>query len=806
MNKKKYYSIFFIALFLSILPLCKLAAQETKATHAESMSKVWNGMNVDNIVGNDEYATNGRKFYLFNVGTGRFVIEGGNWGMEGRLFHESFGRPLYLMKSGFIKSGITEKVDNLKDSYGCNVPGVSNQGSSWSDCDKRSFTVMMDADRGQLSKWDFQRVETDPTATTYTYYMWEEMSCRNQDKAHPDNYGTHKYYLGAAWGDWYANDGRDNGKLVFLDDDRSCWTTEEVIGNTTEKLVNGDMISIDKLYQWRLVPEEEFLKELKSEKVGLNPSISCLVPDRDFTRNADGFDDNWVMEEKEGHTYGSTGRRGFTSGIYKNKEKQKSYYLDEAWDKPVRLKEQFEEMKKSKYGYLFFEGVGRTYTQFKAPCPGWFLVQCYGFVKSDGNNDAYLFAKVGNEESRHNLVKINKDKFAGKDKSNNCLKVGEEFMNNGENYKNFTWIFVDNETFDENNPPFIQIGVGKDAAYKRNNAVDGTTYYYDGDWVCIDDIRVSYMGLGPVFFYEEEENLDYLTFHPDKITQFPSAVPDGRYSGAACLQRNMKVGNWNSFSFPIPLTGEQVRFAFGEGTVLAKLHSIGNKSRHSNVIDFESVNLRTTTNAVVPGEFYLLKPTEAPYQGKNPHGDEVYYYELGRNFFSINDPEEENYNHPLLSQSTVKDTKDISSFNNENDGVSHVNYVQTPGYSTFRVNSSTYTYTGSTANGIYATKGSYAVSNNTIYHLAKDTPIKGFRGWITVDLPLQADAKPMTMCIDGIDDTEGIATALEESFPQTISTTGTSAVYDLSGRKVGNPGTNLSKGLYIVNGKKYLVR
>ena len=28
MNKKKYCSIFFIALFLSILPQCKLAAQE----------------------------------------------------------------------------------------------------------------------------------------------------------------------------------------------------------------------------------------------------------------------------------------------------------------------------------------------------------------------------------------------------------------------------------------------------------------------------------------------------------------------------------------------------------------------------------------------------------------------------------------------------------------------------------------------------------------------------------------------------------------------------------------------------------
>ena len=120
MNKKKYYSIFFIALFLSILPQCKLAAQEqqTEDTHAHSESHKWKGIDVNTVLNNPEYATNGKEIYLFNIGTGRFIIEGGNFGMEGRLFHEDFGRPLYLMynsqnsqqqqPSGFIKSGITK--------------------------------------------------------------------------------------------------------------------------------------------------------------------------------------------------------------------------------------------------------------------------------------------------------------------------------------------------------------------------------------------------------------------------------------------------------------------------------------------------------------------------------------------------------------------------------------------------------------------------------------------------------------------------------------------------------------------------
>ena len=60
MNKKKYCSIFFIALFLSILPLCELAAQEqTEDTHAHSESHKWKGIDVNNtVIGNDDYAPN----------------------------------------------------------------------------------------------------------------------------------------------------------------------------------------------------------------------------------------------------------------------------------------------------------------------------------------------------------------------------------------------------------------------------------------------------------------------------------------------------------------------------------------------------------------------------------------------------------------------------------------------------------------------------------------------------------------------------------------------------------------------------
>lgn len=80
------------------------------------------------------------------------------------------------------------------------------------------------------------------------YHMWETMAGKN-------------YYLGAAWGEWHDPNpnGKGDGEFMYIDPDRSCWTTASVIGNQTKMDVDGDLITIDELYQWRLVSEEEFI-------------------------------------------------------------------------------------------------------------------------------------------------------------------------------------------------------------------------------------------------------------------------------------------------------------------------------------------------------------------------------------------------------------------------------------------------------------------------------------------------------------------------------------------------------------------
>lgn len=831
MRSNRYTIVFW---FIASLLMCCPAAfaqqtqqqpQEVEDSHAHSTRRIWKGINMESVLqynSSSVYTSSddtGETIFLYNVGTGRFIIEGGNWAMEGRLFHEDFGRPMHLYKNGIIRSGITEFNSSEKCIFGCNIPGVFHSQGNWNNWNQYSFTVMMDADRSKRTKingvyqgWKFKPVPNAVEGTN-TYYMYEEKN------------GT-KYYLGAAYGYCNAQDWKGVGEFVAMDDDRACWTTGKVEGNTTTHEVNGDVITIDELYQWRVVSKDELLGALEDDGIGLNPSVSILVDDRDFTRNAENFEGSWGMYNSPNADYSTLGRYGFTYGVYENKTKQKELNSQEPWNKPMRLKNVFDNNKpvtgtdnmaygweNSKNGFLTFEGVGSTYTTVVVPKPGWYQVQCFGFVQSENNHDAYLFAKVeGSDEtspyggqSRINLHTVPFETYHNKNIRDSCLRVGIDLRKKGAKYTNVVWICITEDQF-ANGIKTLQIGIGKDEATRATGKKQGnTTYYYDSDWVCIDDFRLSYLGLKPAFFYEEEEDLTYL-IPPTNGKQHLSASPNGQYAGGMCLERNMKTGQWNTFSFPIPLTGEQVRLAFGEDARLATVHSVGVMSQNPDVIDFKSVTLFTKDFVVEPGVFYLLMPTKDPIKGYDPQGRLKEYYELGRSFFSVRNPEDTEYDHFKVPTDVWKGDSIITkSQDGSNNVTTSVNYVQTPGYSTFTVSGGIYNGTAD-VNGIYAPKGSYAVSNNTLYHLNKDTRIKGFRGWLTLANEIGQEAKDFTMSVFGIFDKEPQSVATSAELPRIQLLSDDESVYDLMGRKVGKLGSQLPKGIYIVRGKKYFVK
>ena len=788
--------------------------------------------------------------------------------MEGRLFFSDFGRQMYLYSNGRINAAITESANVNKNSFCARPPEPFSK--SWKDTDysTANLTTLMDGSNQGSYKmtWTFKRVEDESNTETYTYYMYQTTTQSNPytinapgSSYNGQRYAGKNFYLGAAWGECHNTSvGKGDGQFVYYDDDRSCWTTAEVQGNTNKlQLENGDEVEIQKLYQWRLISIAEFIEELNDNGIGLNPSISSLIKDRDFTRNANDFygANDWTVDTLNSHTYEKgTERYTYTWGDYRkgetplSKNNQQSIanriVKTEKWDSPVRLKEVFDKWtstsgddqaagkKNAKYGFMIFEGVGTVTTSFVAPKPGWYEIECAGFSMSENDHDAYLFARVipdnqinepestfpipTEDEPTYGMVTLGKLPYNTYQKDNyeHCLEVGKELLVNRDNHRQKVWVLVSEEDFE--NKKTIRLGFRKNEATRSEfKKKDGNYYaYYDTDWVCVDDIRASYMGIGPVFFYEDEEDLRYLSHEEADAARFTPneyapAVKSGRYGGSANLQRKFTNGEWNTFSFPLPLTGEQVRNAFGDDCELLVLHSIGNLSSNDCIIDFQTVNLLTLDPVVTAGNLYMLKPTKEPAYGETPRGQMAYYYDLGRIFFSTRgENEDPDYNYPIMNQNVWNGEQPVGSFEDKNDGCGYVTYTQTPGFSSFRVDSNGDNTVDAPDNS-YAPKGSYAMSGGKMYELSRDTRIKGFRGWITLAHSIFDDpassAVGARIGIDGVidgDDTNGI----DQKAIMPVNPNAITAVYDLSGRKVSTSIDRLPKGIYIVNGKKMLVK
>lgn len=893
----------FIALVVILLNSADVYSQ---TTHAHASSRKWYGIDMQDIVDHidsaaylDEHYPNikqvyiqkngkwvpdpscGIPIYLYNVGLDRFVIEGGDWGMEGRLFYEDFGRrmKLILEEDTFqndawmvrISPDITEQSTDDKCRFTCNVPGVT-MGATWSAKDK-SLTTIMDGYR-RHGNWDFERVETDPESKFHTFRMSQQYVAPVNSTYDRYPVADMTFRLGAAYGEWKVPDSpKGNGYYVHIDDDRTCWTTAgnpnntelSPWGNTTKVQVGSDMIEIDELYQWRIISEEEFITVLNDETLGLNPSISSLVPDRDFTRNSNEFQE-WTKTSLVNENDKTDGLRyGYTFGYYQPgtikdsnlNNKESNRFKSERWDKVIFLKQGFGDIKSAKYGYMSVEGRAKASVRFEIPRPGWYEIEYAAINFAPENHPAYFYAladgameRSGAGASAHTatlgyqemaIAQMDNISVLGasysdidfptdpdiQNKGNVKLNlsVGKALTKHWDDFSHKFWIYIDPKYYNSEGVvggKGLTLGIRKEHATKAEGGQNGNvSYYYDSDWVVLDNIKVSYMGLAPAFLYESQEDLDYLVFDEDKISERPGAAPDNKYSGSLSLARSMKTGQWNSFSMPIPLTGEQVRYAFGEDARLLELHSIGGLSENSNIIDFQSVELKPADPyqiAVEPGKFYLLKPTADPVYGLDAGGDAYYYYTLGRHFFTVNPKindgktkeSEDYYKNYIMDPSVLSASVAIGSWNGveavsggNNDGASYVSYVRTPSYSSFAVSNGLYSGVDA-PDGTYATKGSYVISDGRVVEINKDTRLKGFRGWITLKNSLFTTDSEAKISINGVVDEDG-ATGIEATaiVPQRLADD--TAVYDLGGRKVGTLGMPLPKGIYIVKGKKFMV-
>lgn len=214
------------------------------------------------------------------------------------------------------------------------------------------------------------------------------------------------------------------------------------------------------------------------------------------------------------------------------------------------------------------------------------------------------------------------------------------------------------------------------------------------------------------------------------------------------LKRSMVENEWNTICLPFNVTAEQAKTAFGEGVMIAQL----NKNSSGNKLSFSSVD------AIVASTPYLIKPTiAAPADGYKFEG--VTINDDGKGNVAPNRVNTNSY----LAFVGIYNTVDVT-----NNVIEVLN------------------------NNYYA---AFLGANNTIFKAKNDGgKMKGFRAYFAI--PNNVAASALCVMVNGTTTSiKSINGAVVES---------NAPVYNLQGQRVD--GNNLTSGIYIKAGKKFVVR
>ena len=384
--------------------------------------------------------------------------------------------------------------------------------------------------------------------------------------------------------------------------------------------------------------------------------------------------------------------------------------------------------------------------------PGWYKVICKGF-STDGKGK--LFAYSGTTRPNTENDKYHTATFITPESIPTTYVKASRLINDG------TSAFEQSVT--------VYVGDGESLTFGVE-VQEGSA----SSWTCFDSFALSYCGKGELnlIIDEGQTSIDYL-----------NQQVNTEKNQTLRLKRNLNPGKWNSLVLPVNLNAGQVKTAFGT-TKLAKLNGAD-----KNRIYFELVNLNDDADtAIEAGKLYIINPQNAmpTGQGSKHHSDADQvltiedYYTINQVTFSAE-----------LTESRIKN--DLMAGASSDGGQMRMvgTYVNIP-------------QTADADNPIPAK--SYVLSGGKwIYATNGVSKVKGLRGWI--ETGIGNTSKSLIFNIDGVDEEE-VSTGIDGLFvdgAETNTSISKTGVYSLSGQKISD-NTNLPKGIYIVNGRKMIVK
>lgn len=739
-------------------------------------------------------------FFLYNVKTGKFLNAGGYWGTHVSL--KDYPLSLwaktndYTLKTGYFSTThqtLIDFIQNLETGVGQYLGWMSG-----SDTDEGVF-IDRKQDEDTHYGWVFEPLNDGKN--TYKIYTYATNSPTSS---------TEKYYLCA------NGDETDQGK--------NC-------GAFNKSYI--DSKNYDAYSTWRVLSMQQIydLLEANTDFMTSALDLSYRLDCPGFSRgNKDiqkwkvsnfstGTNGEWRFGlEKLYNTHNTLTGTGESTKLNKYDKNNLSSSTPYTFDGKTYTELENYQRHLGKYFCADVKNMrGVIYQDVEIKAPGSYLIECKGFSTT---TKAKIFASwIGNDGKEdksllHQNV-LNQVSYMSKAEQE-ALHVSEQNMDYaGKNfYGQRKYI----------NTVLIQVPENKDGNYGKirfgliigDNQNDKTLKEADNEWTVFDDFRLLYASNErgtDLILDEDRDNLDYLK---DCSNTYKNTVLH--------LNKTFKKDKWNSFVLPVDLKRDQFRQAFGANARLAKLSNLTSSEIQFQTIDMDAM----TDNAEVLTAYtpYIIFPTKI--HTDNTNISPAYKATLTKTE-GVSEKQEvivkaNHYDIPNVTFNTNSENKNDLSKMNTDTWVSNVTtkVVGTDGsmvaYGTFARTFGT--KATQDKDGVYSfndnyeiikdrddLKGSYFFDNGNLYCSKKRVRgLRGFSCWFKpVDNP--SSVHKLNLYIDGVaNGTTGIddvAFGVEEP-------TGKAAkgIFNMNGQLVSNGSdtTNLPAGMYIVNGKKCVVR
>lgn len=480
-----------------------------------------------------------------------------------------------------------------------------------------------------------------------------------------------------------------------------------------------------------------------------------------------------------------------------------------------------------KYYYCYTKGLRdfNIYQDVQVHKAGWYLLRCNGFstanssenIKQNGGPLANLFITVldannkpiSDKYSAATLYGISQTDAEALGNTYDGAGIGRAFFEG--KYENQVQICLDDNSISSENPVTLRIGFYVDPTDK--STVDAN------ELTAVDNFKLLYAGprRNPELILDEEStDLRYLTEAKDEYK-----------NSVLHLNRKLNDNMWNSLILPVDLTWGQMKRTFGDAVKVAKLAALT-----ENSVQFVTVEPKNDDDRMVTAfEPYIVFP---PYtQVKSaPYTVEHFYTSegednsewLGKDY----KPSKDENNR--LTKTLEANHYDITMVSLDRDKLNE--YVNTTNWES----TTTFSATGG-GHGTMVCKGTMAKTYdngkiiegrddlNGDYFMYKGKLIqvphnengkqysyglKAFRCWFELTDNASAGGKPsqVSLLIDGVEDsTTGIAD-IHGSTDRTSYKRGIEGVFNINGQMVRRSCSleGLPKGMYIVNGKKIIIR